>query len=70
VPDSGIRLVGMQVEQLLPIDVSGAGATREPLSPDMPRLTEEATEGAVVRRDAEIAVVPAKLLREGFLLHA
>ena len=59
-----------QVEQLLPIDVSGAGAAREPLSPDMPRLTKEATEGAVVRRDAEIAIVPAKLMREGFLLHA
>jgi len=59
-----------QVEQLLPIDLSGTGATRGPLSPDMLRLTEEAIEGVVVRRDAEIAVAPAKLMREGFLLHA
>ena len=53
----------------IPVDVSGMRAARKPLMPDTPRLSVEARDGWVVRRDAEIPVVPAKLLSQEFLLH-
>ena len=49
-------------EHVLPIDVPSGGAAREPLLPGTPRLSVEARERTVVRRDAEVSVMPAELV--------
>ncbi|MDB4985230.1 MAG: hypothetical protein JWN04_408, partial [Myxococcaceae bacterium] len=59
-----------QRKHAFPGDVPGVRAAAKPLVPGTSRLAIEAIDALVVRRDAEVAIATAKLLRETLLLRA